>query len=629
MTPVFAITAIRAAIRIGTTAADAFEQYAQERPVLLPDVEREGRDATLTIRAIAKEFPEFAQLLESDADLALYWQDSRPTQAPGAEAAVFAAAIRFEKRGRGGAALGATTTPEEIAGGAMVGQWAQGKGPVSPWARVVVAMTDVALEYLGAHPEVVGIGGEGEKLVGAIAAAIAEAIPDGETRAELGPSDRFAERLAALALHAGLKTIAAQPGLVVRQDHLQALLKNVLTPVVAALPPDVTSQVRWRDTADALMGPAVNAALNALAANPARFLGKRFEADKAAGALIYGMLQAAQRQDVESRFSREGLVAILEGALGVAAEHPALILGDLFGKDLTDAASRDAAETIAVDLFGSVAKTLAGRKAPFGEGLGVAVAVAAIEGLRASAPAVARHAGSWSRAVETVTGQILEGFELALTDADKDLGDTVFSEAGLIGLARVFVDEVAAAPHLLVGAKHGDLARVVKAVATAMAADGRLLLTAEDWKEIAAVAAEEAALNPGRLFGLNAGNPTGLLAAELIGGLLKTAADAFGDPGRQPLAVLAGDTLKEAVIVTLRAVAGNVDKAAAAKSGLAVLVGALNDLAAEQPLAIGGKEWSRLFRALLPKLLADGAPPEIDPAKIEALLASIQGGAGR
>ncbi|MEQ9121379.1 MAG: hypothetical protein RIM80_02265, partial [Alphaproteobacteria bacterium] len=90
MTPVFAITAIRAAIRIGTTAADAFEQYAQERPVLLPDVEREGRDATLTIRAIAKEFPEFAQLLESDADLALYWQDSRPTRAPGAEAAVFA-----------------------------------------------------------------------------------------------------------------------------------------------------------------------------------------------------------------------------------------------------------------------------------------------------------------------------------------------------------------------------------------------------------------------------------------------------------------------------------------------------------------------------------------------------------
>ena len=77
-----------------------------------------------------------------------------------------------------------------------MGQWAAGKGLVSPMARVIVAMADVGLEYVAAQPQVLGIGGEGEKLVGAIAVAVSTAIPDATDRSSLGPKDRFAERLA-------------------------------------------------------------------------------------------------------------------------------------------------------------------------------------------------------------------------------------------------------------------------------------------------------------------------------------------------------------------------------------------------------------------------------------------------
>ena len=43
----------------------------------------------------------------------------------------------------------------------LVGQWATGKGPVTPESRVVLALADVALEYVGLAPQVLGIGGIG------------------------------------------------------------------------------------------------------------------------------------------------------------------------------------------------------------------------------------------------------------------------------------------------------------------------------------------------------------------------------------------------------------------------------------------------------------------------------------
>ena len=621
MNPLFVIAAIRAAIRIGRTAADAFEQYAQERPVLIPDVDRAETDPVLEVRRIASQNPGFKALLTDDPELRMLWQNDRPTSAPGAESAVYAVACSFEKRALGVDDHLGAQTDEERAGGMMVGQWAKGKGPVTPWARVIVAMADVSLEYVGSNPQVLGIGGNGEKLIGAIAAAIGDAIPDGETRTTLGPQDRFAERLAAAALRAGLSTLVDKPGLVFGEAHLQALIKATLPPLAAALPVGVTDQVEWRNLVDALLGPAFSAALGTVAGNTTAFFGRNFAPEKAAGIMVIGLLNAAKDTEVDKRFTHEGLLVLFQAAIGVAAANPETILGGVLGKDLTKADERSEAETVALNLFASIAGVLKDRKPPYSDELGTAIAAAAIEGLKKSGPALFNAQNPWQKTVGDMTAQILDGFAEALGDDGKDIAETAFSKDRLVDLARVFIAQVGATPYMILGDRKDEVQRVVASVAKAMAADKNLLLTADDWISIAGVAAEEAARSPGRLFGLNEKSLEGQIAADVIGRLLNAAGADLVRPDRTVGPVLVGETLRDAITVTLRAIGGNVTQAFDRRGDIETLATKLNEAVAARGMTMGGKEWLRLFRALLPGVLTRGEIPTLDDATIARLLA--------
>lgn len=624
MNPLFAIAAIQAAIRIGRTAADAFEQYAQERPILLPDIDQQVGVPALRIQQLIALYPGLGELLAGDAELSKLWRDDWTTGVPGAESIVYAVALQYERRalevaGLKTGHLGAQTDGER-AHGTMVGQWAKGKGPVTPWTRVIVAMADVALEYVGSNPQTLGLGGGGEKLIGAIASAIADAIPNGDTRTDLGPKDRFAERLAALALRSGLQAVAAKPDLVFGEAHLQALMKSTLSPIAAALPGTVTEQVIWRDLVDALMGPAMAAAIGTVAENSTAFLGRDFAPGTAAGIMVIGLLNAAKDVDVKQRFTHDGLMVLFRAAVSVAAENPAIIMGGLLGKDLTNETERDAAATVAVELFASVAGVLKDRKPPYSTDLGTAVAAAAIEGLKKSGPVLFNSRNPWQKTVGDMTAQILDGFATALGDEAKTLADTVFSKDKLVDLARVVVAQIGATPHMILGDRKEEVARIVASVATQIAADKNLLLTGNDWLAIAGVVAQEAALSPGRLFGLNEKSLNGMIASDVIGRLLAAAGNDLVRPGQTVGPVLIGETLREAVIVTLRALGGNVTQAFDRRGDIETLATRLNDAVAARGLTMGGKEWLRLFRELLPGVLTKGEIPVLDDASIAKIL---------
>lgn len=621
MNPMFVIAAIRAAIRIGHTTADAYAQYAQEKPILLPDADRlPGDNFVLKIRRVANNNPEFANLLETDHELAKLWQDGQVKSGSPDEAMVYAVALRYVQRSaRKNGHLGAQPD-EEIAGGIMVGQWADGKGPVTPAIRVVVALADVALEYVGTHPQVLGVGGNGEKIIGAIASTIAETIPNADTRADLGPKDRFAERLGAIVLHAGLKTMSEKPELLFSESHLQALLRNVLPPVINALPgASVAEQVAWRNVADAFLGPAISAALGTVAANQTAFLGRKFAVEKAAGVMVTGLLNAAKEIDIKKGLSKEALLTLFQAAAQVAAENPELILGELLDSDLSDPENRKKADAIALSLFTSVAQALAKQQAPFGDDLGVAIATAVIDGIGKSGPILFNKDRPWQQVVGDILSHILDGFAETLSKQGTSLIATVFSKERLLDLVRVVVAQVAATPHMLITG-NDELKRIVSAIAETMAQDKNLLLTADDWIKIAAVLAQEAALNPGRLFGLSDTTLQGRLATDIIGRLLQAAGDDLVRADRPVGPVMVGETLREAIIVTLRGIAGNVEQAFTTRVQIEKLAVKLNEAAAAHGLKMGGKEWLRLFRALLPGVLTDGEIPVLDDAKIASLL---------
>lgn len=608
-----AIIAIRAAIRIGKTAADAFDQYAQEKPILIPDAERVAGNPRDFIAQQAQNFPEFERLLNEDPELKTMWVNNRPVSDE-AGAALEAVAYRFLQQ----AMQSRAESPEETSYGILVTQWASGKGPVSPFARVVVSMADVALEYVAGNPQVLGIGGDGEKLVGAIAGAISTAIPDATTRTVLGPKDRFAERLAALALHSGLKTVSENPALVLDEAHLQVLIENTLTPIVTALDTgSVTEQVEWRRVTDALLGPAISAALTSVAENPTAFLGDRFNSERAAGVMAVGLLRAAAETGIKDTFTEEGLKSLGRAAIAVAADHPEVVLGDLLDTDLsTDLSTKN---EVALNLFRSIANTLKDRQPPYKDELGVAIAVAAIDGLKQSARVLIKDGGDWNDVIVKATEQVLDGFSEALGDDGRSIKDTVFSEATLVDLARIVLDQVGRTPHLVAG-DDPEVGRIIAAISKAMVADDKLLLTSSDWTRIIGVAVQEAALNPGRLFGINQNSMEGKLAADIIGRILQAAGNDLVDPSRAAGPVLIGETLREAVIVTLRAIAGNVKQAFDQKEKIGLLATKLTEAVSSRGLELGGKEWLHIFRALLPDVLNTGTIPELSDAAIAALL---------
>ena len=335
---------------------------------------------------------------------------------------------------------------------------------------------------------------------------------------------------------------------------------------------------------------------------------------------LNSVLNAAKNIDVKERFTMEGLFTLFQAATTVMAENPELILGELLDKDLNDPDTRKKADTVVLNVFKTVADVLKNHKPPYSDDLGTAIAAAAIEGLKTSGPALFNDKNPWQKVVGNMTAQILDGFTEALGDEANTLKTTVFSKDRLVDLARVFVAQVAETPHLIANG-NVEVQRIIASIAGAMAQDKSLLLTADDWIKIAGVAAQEAALNPGRLFGLGEKSLKGKLATDIIGRFLKAAGDDLVRDSREVGPVLVGETLREAIIVTLRGIAGNVEQAFYHRIEIETLATTLNDAATARGLTMGGKEWLRLFRALLPGVLTKGEIPELGGAKIEALLA--------
>mgnify|MGYP001800122151 CR=1 FL=1 len=127
----------------------------------------------------------------------------------------------------------------------------------------------------------------------------------------------------------------------------------------------------------------------------------------------------------------------------------------------------------------------------------------------------------------------------------------------------------------------------------------------------------QAAQNPGRLFGLDPGDPASELAVIAIRTLLEGAADQVAS--RSKGGVLFGDTLVKAIDATLSAIASNPARAAMifvpnednqeTVSKVAFYIEQISAAVAVKSetghFVMGSKEWLRLYRAILMRLMND------------------------
>jgi hypothetical protein len=576
--------------------------------MLLP--EQIDLDPITHIRAIAKD-NRFKDRFLADGDLAPYWDANKKTPLDSEEAQrkiIEAVELIWETE------LAKPPDVKTMAGGALRGQeagyrileqWADGAEPPPPMARVVLTLAEVTLEFVGTNPSILGMGSSGEKLITALTENLRELLPDADNPQEWTSAEwskfYFAQRAMAIFLHAGLKTITEKSDVIIEEVEYSALVSNVLTPLVKTFeenPQKVPSLLVFRDT---LFGPMASAAFKTLAEHQEVFLGGRFSDSKAVGAVtkvLFETVAETGETNIRNVFTDEGLVQLYQAVLGIMVRRPELFVG-----------KGDSAETtLKRDLLQNVAKALQESPPPFTDELAAPLAIAALDAFGNYAAASLDEYDAWEAVAEESILAFVGGLKDGLrTGYMESAFAQVLSREQMVVFAEIFFSQAAETPGMLLpGSDNKELKNLVGAVANAMATDAAKLLSGEDWLFIVQVAAEEAAKNPDRLFQIDVADPEVQLANMLIKQLLHGAADSFGEEARRDGKIMFGETLRDVIITTLHAAAGNIEGATAHINELEALEKRINTLASDNKHRIGRREAKVLFKKLVVSVIDDG-----------------------
>lgn len=605
------VFAVRSLIRVGSAARSAYEQKVRDAPIAEPNWPQPQISSDDDLRGF---FELKADRLEATKE---HWKDKKPKSPEDRRRLIeLRKSYLAAEPDTPAAGFIRSRLVEEEDAITVIDQWAAGKEPPDPAVRIALAFADVALDYVSANPGILGVGGNGEKLIASLSGNLKALIPDVDNSATWNAKDwgrfYFAERALAIMLHAGLKTIGEHPDLAVKDKHYSELLRNVLSPFTKAFEQNPNRRPQWIELRDLLLGPMTDAALATLAKNQRAFLGGAFDPSQAVGAITEAILTAAA-EDSLTDFGNEDLVRLYQATLTVAAARPELFFDS--GGALKPLLARE--------LLANVAGRLKNAPPPFRGGVAANLAIAALEIVANDVPRRIDASDPWEKLAGNLVQELLDGLSAGLQTSPDALLH-IFSPDQATELVRIVMAQAARTPGMVTGkAARGEVRMLVACLAKAMAAPGASLLSAEDWLKVGTIVAEEAARNPLRLFSIGAADkPEGQLLARLMMALFETAAAQFKDgKGRSQSAVLFGETLREAIRLALRTAAGNAERATAHVDALIIFVGHLNQLLATMPLRVGAREWLYVYERYIGRVL-DGAAME--PLTADRLLGDLE-----
>lgn len=617
MDPKLLAFGIQATLRAAQAGADLLGEHARDRKVFLPNLELPTGSRTIQLQRFLSENQ---QLAISQPELSVIWDaehkqltTTKTEQIDTAYAFMLQQKATLQLISDGTEQSDAKRKAEILAAGRMVEQWREERRPPNAVIRMALTLTDIGLEFIGSNPSILGVGSRGEKLVAAFANNMSALIP--EDMAAFGSKTDFADRVLGIFFRAGLGALADNASTAFKDEDVANLIKGVTKPIVEALPDSIEDQILYRDLVDVLAGPSAEAAFYLLAENTKTYLGKNFADHKALGvvtsALFQEIMETAAGGSIVEAFSEQGLIRLYQAGLGVALERPGLFVGE-----------DEAAKTrIFRDLLRATAGTLRAHPRLKGSiGASLAAVVVDIVGKHAPALLKLNRDAPWEKVAEKVLIQVTTELSIALNQVENDgsLKGALrsFSDGQLLELGRVILEQVAQTPGML-GIERSEVQAIVAGMAEAMAADDNLLLSADEWIEIAGIAARKAASNPGRLFGLSAGDHGQALAIAVMKSVLEVAGDFWTQDGRKDFPLLFGETLEAALVVVVEALAGNVSALVNQPDLVNQFLRRLLKKVSEESDKFGSDGLLKVFRAFIGTVLAKGTLPtdnEIDDA---------------
>jgi hypothetical protein len=610
MNPTLLIFGIQATLRAAQAGADLYGEHARERKVFLPDIELPEASRRGQLIQFLKENP---QIASTNRELSDIWdEEHKELKTTDREIVDSACTIMLQHKAKdrlikkGKDVNDVNRESQMLAAGRMIEQWREERKPPSAIIRMVLTLTDIGLEFVASNPSLLGVGSRGEKLIVAFAKNMSALIPDDTD--DFGSKTDFADRVLGIFLRSGLGTLASNASAVFKDEDIAKLLEGVTKPIVDALPESIGDQFRYRDLVDALAGPSAEAAFKLLAENTDTYLGRDFSDDKALGAVTKAFFEeitiTTQDGSIVDVLSEQGLIRLYQASLGVAVERPGLFTGD----------DTSVKKQLLRDLLSGTAGSL--RAHPRFKGpLGASLAAMVVDMVGHNAPALLKlnPEEPWEKVADAMIKQVTKGLADTLNDVDADGlpkgALKSFSNRQLLELGRVILTQIVQTPGM-VGIKRFEVQAIVAGMAETMVADDNLLLSADEWIEIAGVAARKAASNPGRLFGLSADDPGEALAVTVIKTVLRVAGNAWTAGGREEHQLLFGETLQAVLGTVIEALVANVSALAAKPNLVDQFLQILLKAASANPEKFGSEGFLKVFRLLIWDVLASGTVPK-------------------
>jgi hypothetical protein len=535
---------IKAALRAAQAGIDLYVERAEDKPVFLPNIRLPRETIADEITALLNDKSQLRTATPfSDGWDSVDFVWSSPSELNKQECIV----RMIEVKSAEDLVDVAKDEKQQLIGGRMIEQWRHDNQPPTAWARIALTITDIGLEFVAANPSIMGENSKGEALILAFANNLTTLIPDDIT--DMGNRHDFESRLLGIFLRAGLTTLLEDEGTIIEDDNVEALVKGIIKPVNDSLPNTFQEQIEYRKLTEALMGPSAAAALKILSSNTQEFLGDKFANDIALGAVTKALLDAsvntAANDSIANVFTRNGVTALFDSALTVAIEKPQLFIDD----------NGNPKSELLTDLFVSTASAV--REANnngFDKNLGVTLSAMVISTLGEYAEHLLKL--DPDKPWENVAVEVIQNMTSDLSEAISDNRRLqLFSQQQQFEYARIMLQQATVNPSML-GTDNPEYQRILKEIAGVMAEDDNLLLSNNEWLLIAATAAELAAINPERLFGLdnNSGIPD-QLAITALKSILALTNTALSNSPQLPLR---GYPLLSAMELVLEALSGNI-----------------------------------------------------------------------
>ena len=436
MNPVLVSLGIQAVVRLTRAGTDAYAQYARDRDVLLPMVNK----ITVGSRQVVQDFFELNPHRIQHEALG-HWASfngKAPHLAGDADmmAAEYARCMAEDNNA-------ADDLASEVAGFWIVAQWGKNAG-VGPFGRVIVTMADVALEFAAHDPSLFGIQGRADPIIKALAANLADLIPDDAS--DLGAKNLLGERFAGIFLRGALKSLGEHPDALIEEAHLQVLVKNTLPKLLEALPDGLDLPAK-RDVVEALLGPIASTAVATIAENPAAFFGHQFKNDEPLGALTRTFLLKVANIGLGETITRAGAIELYQSALGLAQAQPELFIGS----------PSNNAEKLVSALFANLAATLEASDPYFDHGTVTRLLATAVDTVGKNAGSLLDPSKPWEQVFGQALAPILAALTESLQTSNTGALKRLVSGAGLTEFVRIVLAQASKTPGMIVEGSNPEL----------------------------------------------------------------------------------------------------------------------------------------------------------------------------